>query len=221
MRAKEFQTVPAEKILDYVKRTQGDKHFHMDHLITDHPNWRLTQIPLKKLRIPSTDLEQDDPYNRVLDTNTDYADLLAPEDIKRRPIVVDRRGVIIDGNHRAYRAYKLGWQDIPAYVPAFISESIVGTLNKHGIEIAVNSHAIDQAVKRQVLPSDIDRVLKKIPLVQDSLNQISGNQKFWIYDLKLDVAVGFQKSDTNKFKYYLNTVVGDRPYDSNVLVINV
>jgi len=118
MRAKEFQTVPAEKILDYVKRTQGDKHFHMDHLITDHPNWRLPQIPLNKLRIPGTDSEQADPYNRVLDTNIDYADSLDPADIRRRPIVVDTNGVIIDGNHRAYQAHQLKWQSIPAYVPA-------------------------------------------------------------------------------------------------------
>ena len=118
MRANEFQTVPAEHILDYVKRTQGDGHFHMDHLITDHPNWRLTQIPLKKLRIPGTDSEQADPYNRALDTDTDYANQLHPEDIQRRPIVVDQSGAIIDGNHRAYRAYQLGWKEIPAYVPA-------------------------------------------------------------------------------------------------------
>jgi hypothetical protein len=221
MRAQEFQTVPAAQILDYVKRTQGDGHFHMDHLITDHPEWRLTQMPLSQLSIPGTDSEKDDPYSRALNTDFDYASELHPEDIKRRPIVVDNHGAIIDGNHRAYRAKELGWQSIPAYIPASISESIVGTLNKHGIEIAVNSHAIDQAVKRQVLPSDIDRVLKKIPSVQDNLNQVNGNQKFWIYDSSLDVAVGFQKSDTNKSKYYLNTVVGDRPYDSDVLVIDV
>ena len=118
MRANEFQTVPAEKILAYVKRTQGDGHFHMDHLITDHPEWRLTQVPLNKLRIPGTDLEQDDPYNRVLDPDREYANQLHPEDIQRRPVVVDQRGVIIDGNHRAYRAHQLGWQEIPAYVPA-------------------------------------------------------------------------------------------------------
>ena len=117
MRAQEFQTVAAEQILAYVKQTQGDGHFHMDHLITDHPAWRLTQIPLSKLRIPATDTEQDDPYNRVLDPDLEYASQLDPADIQRRPIVVDARGVIIDGNHRAYRAHQLGWQEIPAYVP--------------------------------------------------------------------------------------------------------
>ena len=118
MRAREFQTVTAEQILAYVKQTQGDGHFHMDHLITDHPAWRLTQIPLSKLRIPATDTEQDDPYNRVLDPDLEYASQLEPADIQRRPIVVDARGVIIDGNHRAYRAHQLGWPAIPAYIPA-------------------------------------------------------------------------------------------------------
>ena len=103
----------------------------------------------------------------------------------------------------------------------FITEAIIGTLKKNGIEIAVNSHAIDQAVDRQVLPTDVDRILRKLPTVQNQLASIAGNQKFWIYDPILDVAAGFQKSDTNKFKYYLNTVVGDRPYNSDVLVIDL
>jgi hypothetical protein len=103
----------------------------------------------------------------------------------------------------------------------FITEAILGTLNKNGLEISVNSHAIDQAVERQVLPTDVDRILRKLPSVQDELNQIGGNQKFWIYDSVLDVAIGFQKSDTNRSKYYLNTVVGDRPYDSDVPVISI
>jgi hypothetical protein len=117
MRAQEFQTVAAEQILAYVKRTQGDGEFHMDHLITDHPEWRLTNIALSKLRIPGTDSEQEDPYNRVLDPDTDYADQLDLADIRRRPIVVDQRGIIIDGNHRAYRAAQLGWSSMPAYIP--------------------------------------------------------------------------------------------------------
>jgi hypothetical protein len=103
----------------------------------------------------------------------------------------------------------------------FITEAILGTLNKNGLKISVNSHAIDQAVERQVLPTDVDRILRKLPNVQNELNQISGNQEFWIYDPTLDVAVGFRKSDTNRSKYYLNTVVGDRPYDSDVPVINI
>jgi hypothetical protein len=103
----------------------------------------------------------------------------------------------------------------------FVTEAIIGTLKKNGIEIAVNSHAIDQAVDRQVLPTDVDRILRKLPTVQNQMASIAGNQKFWIYDSSLDVAVGFQKSDINKSKYYLNTVVGDRPYDSDVLVFDV
>ena len=118
MRANEYQTVPAEEILDYVKRTQGDGHFHMDHLITNHSTWQLIQIPLSKLNIPGTNSEKEDPYNRALNTNFDYANELDPGDIQRRPIVVDKNGFIIDGNHRAYRAKELGWQNIPAYIPA-------------------------------------------------------------------------------------------------------
>jgi hypothetical protein len=118
MKAHEFETVPANAILAYVKQTQGDGHFYMDHLITNHPAWRLTQIPLDQLSIPATNTERDDPYNRALDPDLEYASQLDPADIQRRPIVVDARGVIIDGNHRAYRAHQLGWPAIPAYIPA-------------------------------------------------------------------------------------------------------
>jgi hypothetical protein len=114
MRAQEFQSVPAEKILAYVKSTQGDGNFYMDNLITDSPTWRLVSFPISNLRID----DDQDPHGRVLDIDYDYADELHPEDIKRRPIVAQADGVIIDGNHRAYRAQQLGWKEIPAYVPA-------------------------------------------------------------------------------------------------------
>ena len=116
MKAQEFTTVPADQILAYVKRIQGDGHFHMDQLITRHPAWRLTTIPVSKLKV-NPDPGQKNPLGTNINVDLDYVNDITGQDIARRPIVVDSTGWIIDGNHRATRAQQLGMTAIPAYIP--------------------------------------------------------------------------------------------------------
>ena len=116
MRAQEFETVPAKKILSYVKNIQGDGHFYMDDLITRYPRWQLTQVPLSKLKI-NPDPEIKNPLGTNIHIDLDYVDSISPQDIARKPIVVDPSGWIIDGNHRATAAQQQGLATIPAYVP--------------------------------------------------------------------------------------------------------
>jgi len=116
MRARELSTVPAEKILAYIKRIQGDGHFHMDQLVTRHPLWRLVQVPLSQLKInPDPDIKN--PLGTNIHVNMDYANDITRNDIASRPIVVDTSGWIIDGNHRATAAQNQGLRTIPAYIP--------------------------------------------------------------------------------------------------------
>jgi len=116
MRAREFETVPAKKILSYVKNIQGDGHFYMDDLITRYPRWQLTQVPLSKLKI-NPDPEIKNPLGTNIHIDLDYVDSISPQDIARKPIVADPSGWIIDGNHRATAAQQQGLATIPAYVP--------------------------------------------------------------------------------------------------------
>jgi hypothetical protein len=116
MRAKELNTVPAEKILDYVKRIQGDGHFNMDSLITRYPNWRLTRAPLARLKI-NPDPEIKNPLGTNIHVDLDYVNDITDQDIDRKPIVVDPSGWIIDGNHRATVARQMKLNSIPAYIP--------------------------------------------------------------------------------------------------------
>jgi hypothetical protein len=116
MRASEFETVPAKKILSYVKNIQGDGHFYMDDLITQYPRWQLTQIPLSRLKI-NPDPEIKNPLGTNIHIDLDYVDSISPQDIARKPIVADLSGWIIDGNHRATAAQQQGLDTIPAYVP--------------------------------------------------------------------------------------------------------
>ena len=75
--------------------------------IKDHA-WKLTTVNPMSLDIDSFD----DPFNRVIDIDTDYQ-----VDFKQ-PIIVHANGTtIIDGFHRAYQAQIQGLKQIPAYVP--------------------------------------------------------------------------------------------------------
>lgn len=122
MRAQEFvaKTVPAQKILQYVKQAQAPDEFNIEYSITDHPEWQLTNIPLSQLKLDPNG-EQQDPYRRVNWVDYDKVAELVPRIesiLKSMPIVVDTNGWIIDGNHRATAAAEAGMTSVPAYVPA-------------------------------------------------------------------------------------------------------
>ena len=127
MRAHEFETVPAKKILAYVKKIQGDGHFYMDRLITRYPQWHLVDMPLSRLKI-NPDPEIENPLGTNINVDLDYVSDITPQDIARNPIVADPSGWIIDGNHRATAAQQQGLASIPAYVPIEqnLSEGLYG-----------------------------------------------------------------------------------------------
>ena len=117
MRAEELDTVPAEDVLVYVQSIHHG--FDIPETITAHPRWRKTRVPLNRLHIPDpeSDIDFEDPYNRVQMIDMDHVAEITRRDIERRPIVVDTNGHIIDGNHRAIAARLGGLFDIPAYIP--------------------------------------------------------------------------------------------------------
>jgi hypothetical protein len=115
-------TFSSEQVLNYVKSIHPEGEFNIDYVITDHPKWTLTQVPISKLHIIDPESEQEivDPYNRVHDTNLQHVDRLVQQIaniIQKKPIVVDREGHVLDGNHRALAALKAGLKTIPAYIP--------------------------------------------------------------------------------------------------------
>lgn len=127
MRASEFikESVDADQVLQYVKRTHAPEQFDIEYSITDHPRWELKNIPLSQLKL-DPDGEQRDPYNRVNWVDYDVVDELMPKIasvLKSKPIVVDSQGWIIDGNHRATAAAEAGLKSVPAYVPADVNEN--------------------------------------------------------------------------------------------------
>jgi hypothetical protein len=113
------ESIAADQVLDYVKRTHAPDEFDIDYSITDHPEWELTNIPLSQLNL-DPDGETQDPYNRVNWVDDDKVRELIPRIVsvlKSNPIVVDPEGWIIDGNHRAMAAVEAGMTSVPALVP--------------------------------------------------------------------------------------------------------
>mgnify|MGYP003704852881 FL=1 len=104
-------------------------------------------------------------------------------------------------------------------IEGHIGRLVVGPPNNQQL-IVVGDHAMDQTINRMVLPSDVDRVLKKLHTVSDKIAQFETGHKFWVYDPELDVALGF-RSVTPGVKYKLNTVVGDHPYDGVTPVVSL
>jgi hypothetical protein len=106
----------------------------------------------------------------------------------------------------------------------FLTEAAIGRLTINGVHIIVDEHAMDQAIDRMVLPTDVDRVLRKLPTVKNNLARLDSGQKFWVYDPELEVGLGCRMIDPDQLKIQFKTVIGRRegaPYNSNVPVINV
>lgn len=105
----------------------------------------------------------------------------------------------------------------------FITEKVIGTLNIGGVVIIIDQHAMDRAVDRMVLPTDIDRVLRKIPRLKDQLAQLEAGQQFWVYDPELEVGLGCRNINPEQLKIQLKTVIGPRqgnPFDGAVPVLS-
>lgn len=109
------ETHEASQVLAYTK-SQHDG-FNQDYAITNFPKWTRFQQPVHKLRIPDENGRGENPYGTSNPIDLDRAESITKDEILNNPIVVDRDGWIIDGNHRAYRARQLKMKTIPAFIP--------------------------------------------------------------------------------------------------------
>ena len=120
MRANDFivESYQGADVLKYVKQQHHDWSDHLDHAVTDHAEWDMDRVPMSMVKVKDyEDDETSDPYGRIQDFDDDTIDRISKEEIAARPIVIDHNGVIIDGNHRAFKAKQLGMKEIPAYYP--------------------------------------------------------------------------------------------------------
>jgi 5'(3')-deoxyribonucleotidase len=104
-----------KQVLKYVKGVHVDG-YTLDKPILDHKVWQLKHVPINTLKTPEF-YDQDDRYRRVIDLDWDHIDDITTHDIKRKPVVVDDEGWVLDGNHRVTAARKRGMTSIKALVP--------------------------------------------------------------------------------------------------------
>mgnify|MGYP003341434384 FL=1 len=96
----------------------------IEDVVLSYPKWKLETVNLHDLHIPDQDYDdpdqepEEDPYNRVMVVDPYHAGEVSSQYIDKRPIVIDHRGFILDGNHRAWAAAELYGKDtIRAWVP--------------------------------------------------------------------------------------------------------
>ena len=111
--------------------------------------------------------------------------------------------------HYTMRAYEI------------INEDFVGNIYLPNIELAVNTHAYDQADARRIDYELIDQIVKKVNAVAPELSKTAANEKVWVYDPETNIGFGLRRIFGNKMAFQFNTVLYDRPYDGPVKVIEL
>lgn len=102
---------------DVVKYVQGVHHdYTLVEPINDYKVWKLGEIPVSYLKTPEF-AEQDDPYRRSFDLDWDHINKITPKEILSKPIVINDKGWVLDGNHRVTAARMLGLLYIQALIP--------------------------------------------------------------------------------------------------------
>lgn len=104
-----------KEVLKYVKGIHVDG-YSLDEPIDDYKIWQLKLVPTSKMSTPEK-FDQDDRYRRIIDLDWDHIKDIKRSDIKNKPVVIDDRGWILDGNHRVTAARAAGIGRIPALVP--------------------------------------------------------------------------------------------------------
>jgi hypothetical protein len=139
MRLKEFitESVTGQDVLSYIQRTHHEPlTTQLSQAVLQQPEWELRSVPLQDLHIPDQGYDDDpeyepaaDPYDRVQDIDPEHAGEVSIHNVDRKPIVIDREGFIIDGNHRAWAAAELlGRDTIQAWVP--VEQELTELLNQ-------------------------------------------------------------------------------------------
>ena len=103
-------------VLDYVKKNHHNWSDDLDYSVLNHGEWDMDRVPMSMVKVKDYD-DDNDAYGRIQDFDDDTIDRISKEEILARPIVLDHNGVVIDGNHRAFKAKRLGMKEIPAYYP--------------------------------------------------------------------------------------------------------
>lgn len=121
----ESARMSALDLWNYVRKLNiyddGEEGTALRDWIAEYSDWGLIDVPLNSLHIPPSDDDPEPPL-RTPYVQALKVDPLDAEDsannVDRLPIIIDREGYILDGNHRAWAAKNLlNKTTIKAYMP--------------------------------------------------------------------------------------------------------
>jgi len=102
-----------------------------------------------------------------------------------------------------------------------LEEAELGRITTGRWLVIIDSHSMDQTIDRQVLPTDVDRVIAKIPTVERQIEQIANGQQFWLYDHLLTTGLGMRMINKEQGRLILKTLLDKRPWDGPTPIIDL
>lgn len=73
-------------------------------------------------------------------------------------------------------------------------------------------------IERGVSDKERDAILKQLPMVRRPMLEFTRGQEFWLYDPKLDKAVGLKVIDRQSKQYEVKTVLGKKPWRDDYML---
>ena len=101
------------------------------------------------------------------------------------------------------------------------NETTIGHLQFPRLTIAIDDHAVDRTRTRGISPAAIDQSLKKLSSIADQLAQMEVNNTVWVYDVANNLGMGLRRISSQNMLFKLKTVVGARPYDGAIPIIEL
>jgi hypothetical protein len=101
------------------------------------------------------------------------------------------------------------------------NETIIGNLHFPQLTVAIDDHAVDRTRTRGISPAAIDQSLKKLSSIADQLAQMEVNNTVWVYDVANNLGMGLRRISSQNMLFKLKTVVGARPYDGVIPIIDL
>jgi hypothetical protein len=101
------------------------------------------------------------------------------------------------------------------------NETIIGNLHFPQLTVAIDDHAVDRTRTRGISPAAIDQSLKKLSSIADQLAQMEVNNTVWVYDVANNLGMGLRRISSQNMLFKLKTVVGARPYDGVIPIIEL
>ena len=166
------------------------------------------------------------PYRDTVDEN--FADGRHPEDKgdSKRHHVPTKSSVSnlrkFAKNHSGRAAQLAHWMaNMKSGKRKKTNETIIGNLHFPQLTVAIDDHAVDRTRTRGISPAAIDQSLKKLSSIADQLAQMEVNNTVWVYDVANNLGMGLRRISSQNMLFKLKTVVGARPYDGVIPIIDL